>query len=66
MKLIGFAVWETRDRGRRNVTFPARQYSLNGERRVWSSCGRWRTPRRLRNVILAAYAEWEAAQTVSA
>src|SRR5262245_29232741 len=32
MKLIGFAVWERRDGGR-NVTFPARQYSVNGERR---------------------------------
>ena len=34
-KLIGFAVWETRD-GRRNVTFPARQYSVNGERRSFA------------------------------
>lgn len=32
LKLIGFAVWERRDGGR-NVTFPARQYSVNGERR---------------------------------
>ena len=26
MKLIGFAVWERRTGGGRNVTFPARQY----------------------------------------
>src|SRR5258706_16056644 len=32
LKLIGFAGWEGRDGGR-NVTFPARQYSVNGERR---------------------------------
>lgn len=32
LKLIGFAVWERRGGGR-NVTFPARQYSVNGERR---------------------------------
>src|SRR5258705_10737342 len=32
MKLIGFAVWERRDGGR-NVTFPARRYSLYGARR---------------------------------
>ena len=30
LKLIGFAVWERRSRGGRNVTFPARQYSVNG------------------------------------
>src|SRR4029079_13734938 len=35
MKLIGFAVWERRDGGR-NVTFPARQYSVNGERRSYA------------------------------
>ena len=33
MKLIGFAVWERRTGNGRNVTFPARQYSVNGERR---------------------------------
>src|SRR5436190_24402483 len=35
MKLIGFSVWERRDGGR-NVTFPARQYSVNGERRSFA------------------------------
>ena len=35
MKLLGFAVWERRDGGR-NVTFPARQYSVNGERRSYA------------------------------
>ena len=35
MKLIGFTVWERRDGGR-NVTFPARQYSVNGERRSFA------------------------------
>jgi len=32
MKLIGFAVWEGRNGGK-NVTFPARQFSVNGARR---------------------------------
>jgi hypothetical protein len=36
MKLIGFAVWERRSGGGRNVTFPARQYSVNGERRSFA------------------------------
>ena len=35
MKLIGFSVWERRDGGK-NVTFPARQYSVNGERRSFA------------------------------
>src|SRR5262249_48961971 len=35
LKLIGFAIWERRAGGR-NVTFPARQYSVNGERRTFA------------------------------
>lgn len=35
LKLIGFGVWEGK-RGGRNVTFPARTYSVNGERRSFS------------------------------
>ena len=33
LKLIGFSIWERRGGSGRNVTFPARQYSINGERR---------------------------------
>ena len=36
LKLIGFAVWERRTGNGRNVTFPARQYSINGERRSFA------------------------------
>ena len=36
MKLIGFAIWERRSGSGRNVTFPARQYSVNGERRSFA------------------------------
>ena len=35
LRLIGFGVWERRDGGR-NVTFPARSYSINGERRTFA------------------------------
>ena len=35
LKLIGFSVWERRDGGK-NVTFPARQYSVNGARRTFA------------------------------
>jgi hypothetical protein len=48
LKLIGFAIWERRTGGGRNVTFPARQYSVNGEGlefRAAPSCARqWRGP----------------------
>ncbi len=33
LKLIGFAIWERRIGSGRNVTFPSRQFSVNGERR---------------------------------
>src|SRR4051812_32950158 len=37
LKLIGFGVWERRGGPHRyNVTFPARQYSINGERRSFA------------------------------
>ena len=62
LKLIGFAVWERRNG--RNVTFPARQYSVNGERRSYAllrpiaDAG---ANDRLRDVILEAYKAHEAA-----
>jgi hypothetical protein len=63
LKLVGFAVWE-RKNGGRNVTFPARQYSVNGERRSFSLLRPLTDASaqdRLRDVVLAAYAEHEAA-----
>jgi hypothetical protein len=36
LKLIGFSIWERRGGTGRNVTFPARQYSINGERRTFA------------------------------
>lgn len=36
LKLIGFSIWERRGGNGRNVTFPARQYSVNGERRSFA------------------------------
>ena len=68
LKLIGFAIWERRNGGR-NVTFPARQYSVNGERRSFTLLRPvvdTASQDRLRDLILAAYAEHEAALAVSA
>ena len=62
LKLIGFAVWERRTGGR-NVTFPARQYSVNGERRSFAllrPTADAASQERVRDLILAAYAETEA------
>src|SRR5438874_11231164 len=36
LKLIGFSIWERRGGSGRNVTFPARSYSVNGERRTFA------------------------------
>jgi len=58
MKLIGFAVWERRDGGR-NVTIPARQYSVNGERRSFAllrpANGDARAQEAIKQSILDAY-----------
>ena len=63
LKLIGFAVWERRNGGR-NVTFPARQYSVNGERRSLAllrpTNGERSAQEAMRTCILDAYARLEA------
>lgn len=68
LKLIGFGVWERRNGSGRNVTFPARSYAVNGERRsfallrpVDNAAGQ----DRLREVILQAYTEHEAQLAVA-
>lgn len=60
LKLIGFGVWERRNGAGRNVTFPARQYSVNGERRSFSLLRPIldaASQDRLRDLILQAYVE---------
>ncbi len=70
LKLIGFSVWERRTGGGRNVTFPARQYSVNGERRTFAllrpASGDATAQDRVRELILEAYAEAEKGSAVSA
>jgi hypothetical protein len=62
LKLIGFSIWERRGGNGRNVTFPARSYAVNGERRTFAllrpivdSTGQ----DKLRQLILDAYSEFE-------
>jgi hypothetical protein len=62
LKLVGFAVWE-RKNGGRGLTFPSRQYSVNGERRSFAllrAATDTADPERLRVFILEAYAAHEA------
>jgi hypothetical protein len=62
LKLIGFGIWERRGGGGRNVTFPARQYSVNGERRSFALLRPITEPtaqEAVRDLILEAYAEFE-------
>ena len=62
LKLIGFAIWERRGGSGRNVTFPARQYSVNGERRSFALLRPVldvTSQNRLRELILEAFQEHE-------
>ena len=62
LKLIGFGIWERRGGLGRNVTFPARQYSINGERRSFALLRPIvdaTAQERVRETILSAYAEYE-------
>lgn len=69
LKLIGFGIWERRTGNGRNVTFPARQYSVNGERRSFALLRPVvdaTSQDRLRDVILHEYATFEDSQAQSA
>jgi hypothetical protein len=68
LKLIGFGVWERRSGSGRNVTFPARQYSVNGERRSFSllrPIAETTAQDRIRDLILQAFSEFEAEAAVA-
>jgi len=70
LKLIGFSVWERRAGNGRNVTFPARQYAVNGERRsvaLLRPIADTSAQERIRDLVLQAYAanEREAARATS-
>jgi hypothetical protein len=59
LRLVGFSVWERRGGGR-NVVFPARTYSVNGERRSYALLRPLTDASgqdRVRDLILAACAD---------
>jgi hypothetical protein len=66
--LIGFAIWERRGGNGRNVTFPSRQYSVNGERRSFALLRPivdTLAQNRVRDLVLRAYQEHEEATAAS-
>ena len=68
LKLLGFAIWERRGGGGRNVTFPSRQYAINGERRSYALLrpildnG---AQTRIRDLVLSAYADYEERSAIA-
>jgi hypothetical protein len=63
LKLIGFSIWERRTGTGRNVTFPARQYAVNGERRSFAilrPITDMDAQNNIRDFILQGYREYEA------
>ncbi len=68
MRLLGFAVWNQRNGPGRNVTFPARTYSVNGERRSFSllrPVNEQQSHNRIRELVLQAYADFEAQAAIA-
>jgi hypothetical protein len=69
LRLLGFAVWERRSGPGRNVTFPARTYSVNGERRNFALLRPIDDDKHaqsaIRDLVLQAYAEFESRAAVA-
>ena len=67
LRLIGFSVWERRGGTGRNVTFPARQYAVNGERRSYALLRPIvdsTAQTKLRELILEAFQDYEERSAV--
>ncbi len=68
LKLLGFAIWERRGGGGRNVTFPSRQYAVNGERRSYALLRPITdsdAQARIRDRVLEAYADYEERSAIA-
>ena len=58
LKLVGFAIWRRRDRDGRDVTFPSREFTMDGRRRRYSLLRSTADPAaqdRIRDQILEAF-----------
>ena len=60
LKLVGFAVWKSRDGDGEDVTFPSRHFTVHGERRTFPLL-RWISERaaqeRIADLVRRAYAD---------
>jgi hypothetical protein len=68
LRLLGFSIWERRGGNGRNVTFPARQYSVNGERRTFAllrPITDTSAQNSIRDLILQAFAEYEERSAIA-
>jgi hypothetical protein len=68
LKLLGFAEWKQRNGTGRNVTFPARPFIVNGERRNFAlvrAVDDKTAEDRLCRLVLEAYAEHEERAAVA-
>ena len=69
LRLVGFSVWERRNGPGRNVLFPARTYSVNGERRNFALLrpigSDTNSQSAIRDMVLQAYAEVEGQAAVA-
>jgi hypothetical protein len=68
LKLIGFSIWERRGGNGRNVTFPARSYVVNGDRRSFALLRPMvdsTAQSKLRDLILEAFQEYEERSAIA-
>jgi hypothetical protein len=68
LKLLGFSIWERRGGGGRNVTFPARQYAVNGDRRSFAllrPIADAASQERVRELVLEAYDHYDERSAVA-
>jgi hypothetical protein len=68
LKLMGFSVWERRGGNGRNVTFPARSYAVNGERRSYALLRPvvdTTAQNKIRELILEAYQDYEERSAIA-
>ena len=76
LRLVGFAIWERRgagagagaSAGEYNVTFPARQYTVNGDRRSFAllrPIADTTAQNRVRELILQAYQDYEERSAIA-
>jgi hypothetical protein len=66
LKLVGFAVWARRTGEAYNVTFPARSYAVNGERRSFALLRPIEDSTGQESIRDAIIASWRAYETMIA